>query len=139
MCANPDQSPQTLPNPLEEKQRLPRRVSPSENAMHQRNRYMIASAPRSILGSWIVRGLAIMFGRPMPNAPVDPARIQAELAVKSAQRIDEIRQEVKAEAEGIVDTSQQNVEQLRESVERGEAQTNFEALMRGKDLRDSLK
>lgn len=139
MCANPDPFPQTLPCPFDERQKLPRRVSPSENALHQRNRFMIASAQRNILGSWIVRGLAMMFGRPMPNAPIDPAQIQAELAMKSAQRIDEIRKEVKAEAEGIVDTSQQNVEQLRESVERSEAQANFEALMRGKDLRDSLK
>lgn len=153
MCASDSQGhcPQTLPCPFEEKQRLPRRVSPSESAMYRRNRFMIASMPRNILGVSVITALARAFGRPMPNAPRDPM----DEARKSAELIDKMRKEIAAE-EGetgqatqeawdklrppsgpiqVVDAAQE----VRDSAVVIEAQSAFEAQMRAKDLRDSLK
>lgn len=137
MCASDSSGhcPQTLPCPFEEKQRLPRQVSPSESALHRRNKFMIGSMPRSILGVAVITALARKFGRPMPNAPRDPM----DEARKSAELIDRMRKELAAESEGpaveVVDAAQE----VRDSATVIQAQSAFEAAMRAKDLRDSLK
>lgn len=115
---------------------FPQPVTRDEAIAHHNTRQMIGALPRNILGIAILRAL----GMRLPMPPRNPQLVTREMVEASNRRIQKIREEVAAEkSAGVVDTTDSAVEELRDSVTRTEAQSTFEAAMRAKALRGTLK
>jgi ABC-type phosphate transport system auxiliary subunit len=115
---------------------LPLPVTQEQAITHHNTRQVIGALPRNILGIAILRALGMR--PPMPPRP--PQLVTREMVEESNRRIQKMREELAAEqSAGIVDTTEQAVEELHDSVTRSEAQTAFEAQMRAKALRGTFQ
>lgn len=114
---------------------FPPPVTRDEAIHHHNTKQAILALPRNILGIALLRALNMRL--PMP--PRQPQLVTREMVEESNRRIQKMREELAAEqSAGIVDTTEQAVEELRESVTRSEAQSTFEGAMRAKELRRAL-
>lgn len=115
---------------------FPEPMTRDEAIHHHNTKQSILALPRNILGIAILRALGMRL--PMPPRP--PQLVTREMVEESNRRIQKIREELAAEqSAGIVDTTEQAVEELHDSVTRSEAQTAFEAQMRAKALRGTFQ
>lgn len=111
---------------------LPPPMTREQAIHHHQTRNQLASMPRNIFGIALLRAL----GMPLPMPPRQQVVTQAMIE-DANRRIQKMREELAAGA--VVDTTEEAVEELRDSVVRSEAQTTFDAHMRASQLRGTLK
>lgn len=75
----------------------------------------------------------------LPTPPRRPKAISPQDLRASAEAIDRMRKALANDGPAIVDTTDDSVEELRDSVVRREAQSTFDAHMRASRLRETIK
>jgi hypothetical protein len=124
---------------------MPRPVSQGEAIHHFNTKAAIRAMQRNILGVMILRALGMRL--PLPPTPKGQV-ITPAMVAETNRRLAEIRAEQAEQGRTITGREESKpeiqqlpskVEELRDSVTRSEAQTNFEAQMRAKEIRRGLE